>query len=92
MMLIKIFYHNNDLEALLSQISAFTIYLKRSKNISNTKKKIYLNFCELLNKIMRQNPKHYAKIEAEIKNTKLITATNWLLTVYHDMKPEGIKI
>ncbi len=87
MMLIKIFYHNNDIEALLSQIAAFTIFLKRAQNISNTKKKIYLNFCDLLNKIMRQNLKHYQKIEAEIKNTKLITASSWLLQVYKEMMP-----
>ncbi len=91
MMLIKIFYHNNDIDALLSQIAAFTIFLKRAKNISPTKKKIYLNFCDILNKIMRQNLKHYEKIETEIKDTKLITASSWLLQVYNEMKPLPLK-
>jgi len=91
MMLIKIFYHKNEMEALLSQIAAFTIYLKRSKNVSNTKKKIYLNFCDLLNKILRQNPKHYAKIKTEIENTKLLTATNWLLNAYQEQMPKAVK-
>jgi len=90
MMLIKIYYQNNEQDALLSQIAAFTIFLKRSKNISNTKKKIYLNFCDLLNKIMRQNPKHYLKIKEEIKSTKLITDTNWLLKVYKELMPETL--
>ncbi len=91
MMLIKIFYHNNEMDALLSQIAAFTIFLKRAKKISNTKKKIYLNFCDMLNKILRQNLKHYEKIENEIKETKLLTATNWLLQVYQEMKPKPLK-
>lgn len=91
MMLIKIFYHNNDIDALLSQIAAFTIFLKRSQNISNTKKKIYLNFCDIINKIMRQNLKHYEKIEFEIKDTKLITDSSWLLQVYNEMKPLPLK-
>ena len=91
MMLIKIFYHNNDVDALLSQIAAFTIFLKRAQNISNIKKKIYLNFCDILNKIMRQNLKHYEKIEAEIKETKLITESGWLLEVYNEMKPIPLK-
>ncbi len=91
MMLIKIFYQNNEEDALLSQIAAFTIFLKRSKNISNTKKKIYLNFCDILNKIMRQNPKHYLKIKKEIKDTKLLTDTNWLLKVYEELMPASVK-
>ncbi len=91
MMLIKIFYHNNEMDALLSQIAAFTIFLKRAKKISNTKKKIYLNFCDILNKIMRQNLKHYEKIEQEINDTKLLTATSWLLRVYQEMKPIPLK-
>ena len=90
MMLIKIYYHKDEMDALLSQIAAFTIFLKRSKNILNTKKKIYLNFCDILNKILRQNPKHYTKIKLEIKNTKLLTATNWLLNVYHEKLPSEL--
>ena len=87
MMLIKIFQQNNEEEALLSQIAAFAIFLKRSKNISNTKRKIYLNFCDILNKILRQNPKHYLKIKTEIEQTKLLTNTSWLLKVYEELMP-----
>lgn len=90
MILIKIFYQNKEEDALLSQIAAFTIFLKRSKNVSNTKKKIYLNFCDILNKILRQNPKHYHKIENEIKQTKLITDSSWLLKVYHELTPPSL--
>ena len=90
MMLIKIFYQNQDEEAMLSQIAAFAIYLKRSKNISNTKKKIYLNFCDILNKILRQNPKHYKKIEQEINQTKLLTDSNWLMKVYKELMPKSL--
>jgi len=91
MMLIKIFYQNKEDEALLSQIAAFTIFLKRSKIVSNTKKKIYLNFCNILNKILRQNPKHYHKIKLEIEQTKPLTDTNWLLKVYEELMPNSIR-
>ncbi len=91
MILIKIFYQNKEDEALLSQIAAFTIFLKRSKIVSNTKKKIYLNFCDILNKILRQNPKHYHKIKLEIEQTKPLTDTSWLLKVYKELMPSSIQ-
>ena len=40
---------------------------------------------------MRQNLKHYEKIEFEIKDTKLITDSSWLLQVYNEMKPLPLK-
>ena len=81
-MLIKIFFEKDEEEALLSQIAAFTIFLKRNRNIKGAKKDQYINFCHLLNKILRRNPKHFPKLQEEIKNTTPLLNSSWLLYVF----------
>lgn len=82
LMLIKIFFEKDEEEALLSQIAAFTIFLKRNRDIKGVKKDQYLNFCLLLNKLLRRNPKHFPKLHEEINNTNPLVNSNWLNYVH----------
>lgn len=90
-MLMRIYYETEEEEALFSLIASFTIYLKRNKNLSSDVRKTYLNFCKILNQILKRNPKNYMSIEAKIKETKLLNAKNWLLDIYHIEKKKIIK-
>jgi len=55
--LMQIYYELREDDALLSLIASFSLFLKRNKKISRSVKLPYLNFCSILNKIMRRNPK-----------------------------------
>ncbi len=91
LMLIKIFYKQDEEEALLSQIAAFTIFLKRNKELKGKRKAQFLNFCNLCAKLLRRNPKHFENIKEEIKTTKPLTNSQWLLSVYEDLYPKVMK-
>ena len=78
-MLAKIYYETNEENALLSLLAAFTVFLKRNKNISADLKKTYLNFCHFLFQIIRKKKKHLPKLREEIRITKLLTDRAWLL-------------
>ena len=91
LMLIKIFYKQDEEEALLSQIAAFTIFLKRNKELKGERKTQFINFCNLLAKLLRKNPKHFENIKNEIKKTKPLTNSQWLLSVYEDLYPSVMK-
>lgn len=91
LMLIKIFYKQDEEEALLSQIAAFTIFLKRNKELKGERKAQFVNFCNLCAKLLRKNSKHFAKIKEEIKNTKPLTNSQWLISVYEDLYPSVMK-
>lgn len=83
--LAKIYYETDEEEALLSLIASFSIFLRRNKKISPNIKTTYLNFCNLLNQLMRKNPKKILAIKEEIKNTSLLSARSWLLKVCNDI-------
>lgn len=78
-MLIKIYYENNEEQLLLSQLASFTMFLKRNKEISTHLKKTYLNFCNLLFVILKQNPKQLLQLDEKIANTSPLTDKEWLL-------------
>lgn len=79
-LLLKIFYELGEEEALLSTLAAFTIALKRNKNISADLRKTYQNFCSLLSKSLRRNPKKLARLEEDILSTSPLTSREWLLS------------
>lgn len=91
--LAKIYYEKNEEEALLSLIASFTIFLKRNKNISSNLKVPFLNFCDLLNQILRRNPKKLQKVKEKIIATKVVTSKSWLLsTIEKEIKKLNLPI
>ncbi len=79
--LIKIYYETDEQYALTSLIASFTIFLKRNKNISDNLRKTFLNFCEILNLILRNKENKKEAIKAKIKETSLLTDRQWLLDI-----------
>ena len=80
-LLLKIFYELEEEEALLSSLAAFTIALKRNKDISSDLRKTYQNFCSLLNKILRRRPHKMAALREDILSTSPLTSREWLLRI-----------
>jgi hypothetical protein len=52
-MLLKIYYDNEEEEALLSLLTSFKIFLKRNKLILNEVRSTYENFINLLSQILK---------------------------------------
>ena len=78
-MLLKIYHESQEEEALLSQLAAFRIFLKRNKLIPANVKAPYQNFIDLLAQIMRARPGSLASIRAKIVDTRELTDRPWLL-------------
>ncbi|MCB0639960.1 MAG: hypothetical protein KDC54_25235 [Lewinella sp.] len=78
-MLAKIYYEEREEEVLLSHLAAFSIFLKRNKEISADLKHTYLNFCDMLYQLLRDRPKVLNTLEERIRQTHLLTDRQWLL-------------
>ncbi len=81
-LLAKIYFETDATEPLLSLIAAFTIFLKRNKQLSGELKETYLNFCELLYQIVRRKPARMKKLGRQIAGTPLLTDRAWLQSAY----------
>ena len=84
-LLAKIYYEMQEEEPLLSLIASFTIFLKRNKQLSNNIKQTYLNFCDILFKIVRRNPKQIIKLKEKINSTVLLTDRQWLTNILTEL-------
>ncbi len=87
-LLIKIFFEKGELEPLLSQLAAFTIYLKRTKKLGSDIRKSCLNFCKLLHKYLRLNGKRTERLREEIRSTPLLAERRWLQQVLSSDQPK----
>jgi len=76
-MLAKIYTELDEKDALFSLLSAFSMFLKRNKKISDNIRTTYLNFCQILSAIARNKRKD---IKERINQTKLLTDRSWLLS------------
>ena len=86
LLLIKTFYERRDIEALLSNLASFTIYLKRNKGTSIAFKKTCLNFCTLLHQLLKNNPKKRVELLEQIKTVQPLAERPWLLKVWEEQK------
>lgn len=82
LLLLKLYYELDEEEALLSLLASFSVYLKRNKYLSNELRETYENFCKLLARILRRNPKKWPAIKNDILNTSPITDRKWLMMVF----------
>lgn len=81
MLLLKTYYHLDEITSLESLIASFSIYLRRNKKIADNTKKSYLNFCDLLAKRVRNRPGSLPKLLEKVKNTKPLMSRNWLVKI-----------
>ena len=80
-MLLKIYYETNEGEALFALIASFSIYLRRSKKISKERREAYLNFTNVLGRIVRATKDKHPAIIEKINDTKRLYNRNWLLEI-----------
>ena len=80
--LIKTYYESEEIESLLSLLASFSNFLRRNKKIAPGLKKTYLNFCNLLFNILKNNPKKRDRIKEEIQSTQPLAERSWLLKVW----------
>ena len=85
-MLLKIYYDNDEEEALLSLLTSFKIFLKRNQLISAEMKNTYENFINLLNQILRSSHADSMDLQKKINDTPLLTDRGWLLQVIQKLK------
>ncbi len=79
LLLLKAYYELDEIDAFLSLLASFTMFLKRNKNISLSLKKACLNFCQVLNKVIKRNPKKLQKIKEEINTIQPLVQKEWLM-------------
>lgn len=80
--LLKTYYETDDQEPLLSLLASFSVYLRRNQKISLPLKKTYLNYCNLLHQILRNNPKKREGVLKEIETTEPLAERAWLMKVW----------
>ncbi len=78
-LLAKIYAETGEDEALLSLLAAFTVFLKRNKEISAELKQTYLNFCRLLWQLMHARPGKTQVVVESIRMAQSLTDRAWLL-------------
>lgn len=78
-LLAKLYYEGGATKSLLSLLAAFTIFLKRNRQISTALKQTYLNFCELLFQLIRRKPDQLEALKEKIGQVQLLTDRGWLL-------------
>ena len=66
--------------SLLSLLAAFTIFLKRNKELSSPIKQTFLHFCELLYQLIRRPEKKLPELKEKIESTSPLTDRDWLLS------------
>lgn len=80
--LIKTYYESDEIESLLSLLASFSNFLRRNKKIAPGLKKTYLNFCNLLFKALKNDPRKRGKVREEILHTQPLAERSWLLKVW----------
>jgi hypothetical protein len=78
-LLAKIYYETNEIEALYSLFNSLRVYLTRNKLISANTRPAYLNFINLLGNIVKNEGKSSEQLKSTIQNTKPVTEKTWLL-------------
>jgi len=80
-MLLKIYYEINEGEALFALIASFSIYLRRNKKLAKEVREAYLNFTNILGRIVRATKDKHPSIIEKINETKRLYNRNWLLEI-----------
>lgn len=88
-MLLQIYYELDEVDAFMSLVDSFKVYLRRNKLISAFHKEISLNFIKFasrLHKIIERDHKQLDKLKADIEAIKQTAAQQWLLSKIKEKK------
>ncbi|MEX0811270.1 MAG: hypothetical protein WD048_03570 [Chitinophagales bacterium] len=82
-MMVKIFFEKDEIDALLSLITSFRVFIKRNQSVSDTNKQAYENFISVINQFLKYRQKDTApELLENIQNLKPLADRNWLLEQY----------
>jgi hypothetical protein len=79
--LAKIYYETEALDALESLLHAFKTYLHRNKLIAEDLRRTYLNFISVLWQIIRSTPEKRPAIHENVEKMHMLAEKNWLLRI-----------
>ena len=80
-MLSKIYFEQDDYDALDSLLHAFNNFLRRNKLISNDARQAYLNFSQFLKKILRTPVPQLPQLASEVENMQFLAGKEWFLEI-----------
>ncbi|HFA49607.1 MAG TPA: hypothetical protein ENJ95_11395 [Bacteroidetes bacterium] len=82
--LLKIYFEENELEALASHITSFKNYIYRRKELGSYHRELYLNFLKYTQRILalgKYDKKAAASLKKEIEKVEPVAEKGWLLQV-----------
>jgi hypothetical protein len=80
-LMLKIYFELHEVEALRSHISAFRLFLKRNKLVSDSMRTVYLNQIKFIQRILRLEPRDPAareRLKADLAVTPQIADKSWV--------------
>jgi len=81
--LMKIYFEQDEIDALLSLIASFKIFIKRNVSVSEGNKEAYNNFINVIQQFIKlATQKSAPELLKSIENTKPLADRNWLLEQY----------
>lgn len=82
-MLMKIYFEQEEIDALLSLIASFKIFIKRNVSVSEANKEAYNNFINIIQQFIKlATHKTATDLLKNIETTKPLADRNWLLEQY----------
>jgi len=82
-MMMKIYFEKGEIDALLSLINSFKVFIKRNQSVSEANKLAYENFILVINQFLKNTQQRTApELLDSIKNLKPLADRNWLLEQY----------
>lgn len=80
-MLCQIYYQHDDYDALESLLHSFNNFLRRNKLLAENTRLAYLNFVQILRKIIRQQPGQMPTILREAEKMPALAGKEWLVRI-----------
>jgi hypothetical protein len=81
-LLMASYYELDEMEALISLLDTFRVYLGRNKKIPVVRRKHYMNTISIVKRLARLIPgeqKEVEKLIKEVESTQGVVSKNWLL-------------
>ncbi len=89
-LIIKTFYETGNMSSCMSAVGSLTVYLSRLKGVSNSIKKGYLHFCQILYQITSiRAEKKVQKIKEKLRSNALLAERDWLQDVFQREHPHA---
>ncbi|MDX1477740.1 MAG: hypothetical protein R3301_08515 [Saprospiraceae bacterium] len=88
-MLMFTYYETDEIDPLLSLLSSFAVYLRRNKQIPQSRKTHYLNLIKLMRALVRipvSDKEALERLEVKINETEGVVNKNWLLEKINELK------